>query len=252
MSKLNEKVGVVTGASKGIGARIAKALAREGARVVVNYASDRNGAERVVREIESNGGEALVAGGSVATAAGIQELIGATKERFGTIDVLVNNAGVFGMAPIEALDEAEFDRQYNTNVKGLLFVTKAALPLFPQEGGSIINVSSVVSTRGFPGNSIYSGTKGAVDAITRVLAAELGPRGIRVNAINPGLIETEGTTSAGFTSGGNSDFEKMVVAMTPLGRVGRTDDVADAAVFLASDDARWVSGETIRVAGGAS
>jgi 3-oxoacyl-[acyl-carrier protein] reductase len=250
MSRLAGKVAVVTGASKGIGAGIAKALGRAGAKVVVNYATDKAGAERVAQEINSQGGEAVVVGGSVAKLPQIDRLFAETKEKFGKVDILVNNAGVFGFTPIEQLDEAEFDRQFNTNVKGLLFVTKAALPLFGQEG-SIINISSVVSTKGFAANSIYSGTKGAVDAITRVLAAELGPRKIRVNAINPGLVATEGTNSAGFTGGG-TDFEKMVISMTPLGRVGTTDDVADVTVFLASDDARWVNGQTLQVAGGAS
>jgi 3-oxoacyl-[acyl-carrier protein] reductase len=251
-SRLAGKVAVVTGASKGIGAGIAKALGREGAKVVVNYASDRQGAERVAEQIQEAGGEALVLGGSVAKVADIEKLFAEVKRKFGRIDVLVNNAGVFAFTPLDQIEEAEFDRQFDTNVKGLLFATKAALPLFGEEGGSIINISSVVSTRGFAANSIYSATKGAVDAITRVLAAELGPRKIRVNSLNPGLVETEGTNSAGYTKSGESDFEKMVIAMTPLGRVGRTDDIADVAVFLASDDARWVSGEALKVAGGAS
>ncbi len=252
MGRLTGKVAVVTGASKGIGAGIAKALGREGAKVVVNYASDQAGAERVAAEIKQAGGEALVVGGSVAKGAEIDALFAEVKRAFGKVDVLVNNAGVFGMVPLEALEEAEFDRQFNTNVKGLLFTTKAALPLFGEEGGSVINVSSLVSKKGFPGNSIYSATKGAVDAITRVLAVELGPKQIRVNSINPGLVTTEGSTAAGFTSGGESQFEKMVLAMTPLGRLGEPADVADVAVFLASSDSRWVTGSTIDTAGGAS
>lgn len=248
MAKLASKVAVVTGASKGIGAGIAKALGREGARVVVNYASDKAGAERVAAEIKAEGGEAIVVGGSVATSEGIKGIVSETKKQFGKIDVLVNNAGVFGLTPIDELDEAEYDRQYNTNVKGLLFTTKAALPLMA-EGSSVINISSVVSTRAFAANSIYSGTKGAVDAITRSLSAELGPRKIRVNSINPGMIVTEGATAAGFT-GDDAQFQKMVLATTPLGRIGAPDDVADVAVFLASDDARWLTGETIQVAGG--
>lgn len=249
MGKLTGKVAVVTGASKGIGAGIAKALGREGASVVVNYASDRAGAERVAADIVQTGGKAVVVGGSVAKAADISALFAEVKQQFGRLDILVNNAGVFGPTPLESLEEEEFDRQYGTNVKGLLFTTKAALPLFGEEGGSVINVSSVVSTAGFPGTSVYSGTKGAVDAITRVLSAELGPKKIRVNAVNPGLIVTEGTNTAGYTGEG-SEFEKQVLATTPLGRLGRPDDVADAVVFLASDDARWVAGETLRTAGG--
>ncbi len=249
MGKLTGKIAVVTGASKGIGAGIAKALGREGAKVVVNYASDKAGAERVAKAIEQDGGEAVVVGGSVAKAADIKAMFGEVKQRYGRLDILVNNAGVFGSTPLESLDEAEFDRQYGTNVKGLLFTTKAALPLFGEEGGSVINVSSVVSTGNFPGTSVYSGTKGAVDAITRVLSAELGPKKIRVNAVNPGLIVTEGTATAGYT-GEDAEFQKQVLATTPLGRLGQPDDVADAVVFLASDDARWVAGETLRTAGG--
>ena len=249
MGKLTGKVAVVTGASKGIGAGIAKAFGREGASVVVNYASDKAGAERVAKEIESAGGKAVVVGASVARIADIDTLFAEVKEHFGRVDVLVNNAGVYGPTPLEALTEAEFDRQFNTNVKGLLFVCKAALPLFGESGGSIINISSVGAKGTFPGISVYAGTKGAVDTITGVLSKDLGARKIRVNAINPGLIVTEGTDAAGFT-GGNSEFEKMVLATTPLGRVGQTDDVADVAVFLASDDARWVNGSTLDVAGG--
>lgn len=250
MGKLTGKVAVVTGASKGIGAGIAKAFGREGASVVVNYASDRAGAERVAREIEASGGKALVVGASVANVSEIDALFREVKKQFGQVDVLVNNAGVFGSTPLESLTEAEYDRQFNTNVKGLLFVTKAALPLFSEAGGSIINISSVVSTRAFPGMSVYSATKGAIDTITGVLSAEFGAKKIRVNAINPGMIVTEGTDAAGFTNAG-SDFEKQVLAHTPLGRLGQPGDVADVAVFLASDDARWVNGSTLEVAGGA-
>ena len=247
MGKLDGKMAVVTGASKGIGAGIAKAFGREGATVVVNYASDKAGAERVAEEIAEAGGTAVVVGGSVAVAADREALFGAVKEQFGRVDILVNNAGVFAMQPLETISEAEFDRQYGTNVKGLLFTSKAALPLFGAEGGSIINISSVVATRGFPGSSVYSSTKGAVDTITRVLAAELGPKKIRVNSLSPGMIVTEGTKSLGFIG---SDFEKQMVAGTPLGRVGQPDDTADVAVFLASEDARWVTGSIIEVAGG--
>ena len=248
MGKLTGKVAVVTGASKGIGAGIAKALGAAGADVVVNYATDKAGAERTAKAISDAGGKAVVIGGSVAKLAEIDALFAEVKKQFGKIDVLVNNAGVFGATPLEALTEAEYDRQFNTNVKGLLFVTKAALPLFG-ESGSIINLSSVVAKGTFPGLSVYAATKGAVDTITGVLSKELGAKKIRVNAVNPGLIVTEGTDAAGYT-GENSEFEKMVLATTPLGRLGQTDDVADVAVFLASDDSRWVSGATLEVAGG--
>ena len=186
-------------------------------------------------------------GGSVAETAGRDGLFAEVKKQFGRVDVLVNNAGVFGPTPLESLDEAEFDRQFNTNVKGLLFTTKAALPLFGPEGGSVINVSSVVATRNFPQMSIYSATKGAVDTITRVLSAELGPKKIRVNSLSPGMVVTEGTISLGFIG---SDFEKQGVANTPLGRIGQPDDIADVASFLASDDARWVTGAILEAAGG--
>ncbi len=247
MAKLTGKVAVVTGASKGIGAGIAKALAREGASVVVNYASDKAGAERTVAAIEEAGGKAVVVGGSVAVSAEREALFAEVKKQFGKLDILVNNAGVYGFSPIDALEESEFDRQFNTNVKGLLFTTKAALPLFGPEGGSIINVSSVVATRNVPQSSIYSATKGAVDTITRVLSAELGPKKIRVNSLSPGLIATEGNVGM---RGPESEFEKQVVAGTPLGRIGQTDDTADVALFLASEDARWVSGAILEVAGG--
>ncbi len=247
MGKLTGKIAVVTGASKGIGAGIAKALGREGATVVVNYASDKAGAEKTAKAITDAGGKAVVVGGSVAETAGRDGLFSEVKKQFGKVDILVNNAGVYGMFPLEANEEAEFDRQYNTNVKGLLFTTKAALPLFGPEGGSVINISSVVATRAFPGSSIYASTKGAVDTITRVLAAELGPKKIRVNSLSPGLIVTEGVQTA---FGKESEFEKQVAATTPLGRVGQPDDIADIAVFLASEDARWVNGTILEGAGG--
>ena len=247
MGKLDGKIAVVTGASKGIGAGIAKALGREGASVVVNYASDKAGAERVAAEITDAGGKASVIGGSVAVSADREALFAGVKQQFGKLDILVNNAGVYGMFPLEANEEAEFDRQYNTNVKGLLFTTKAALPLFGPDGGSIINISSVVATRSFPASSIYASTKGAVDTITHVLAAELGPKQIRVNSLSPGLIVTEGVHTA---FGKESEFEKQVAATTPLGRVGQTDDIDGVAIFLASDDSRWVTGAILEVAGG--
>lgn len=247
MAKLAGKIAVVTGASKGIGAGIAKALGREGATVIVNYATDKNGAERTAKAISDAGGKAVVIGGSVAVAAEREALFTKVQQQFSNIDILVNNAGVYGWQPLEGLEEAEFDRQYNTNVKGLLFTTKAAVPLFGPEGGSIINISSVVATRSYANSSVYSSTKGAVDTITRVLSAELGPKKIRVNSLSPGLIITEGTNTF---MGEDRSFEKQVIAQTPLGRVGKPDDTADVAVFLASEDSRWVNGAIIEVAGG--
>ena len=251
MGKLDGKVAVVTGASKGIGAGVAKALGREGATVVVNYASDKAGAQATADAITSSGGKAVVVGGSVAVKGDRENLFAEVKKQFGRLDILVNNAGVYGMSPLEAIDEAEFDRQFGINVKGLLFTTQAALPLFGSEGGSVINISSVVATRNFAQSSIYSATKGAVDTITRVLSAELGPKKVRVNSLSPGLVVTEGTaTHMGVKGSGETEFEKMVLATTPLGRVGQPDDIADVAVFLASDDSRWVTGSTLEVAGG--
>ncbi len=247
MAKLTGKIAVVTGASKGIGAGIAKALGREGATVVVNYATDKAGAERTAKAIGDAGGKAVVIGGSVAIAAERDALFAEVKQQFGKLDILVNNAGVYGWQPLEDLEEAEFDRQYNTNVKGLLFTTKAAVPLFGPEGGSIINISSVVATRSFANSSVYSSTKGAVDTITRVLSAELGSKNIRVNSLSPGMIITEGSKAF---MGEDNSFEKQVVAQTPLGRVGQPDDTADVALFLASEDSRWVNGSVLEVAGG--
>jgi 3-oxoacyl-[acyl-carrier protein] reductase len=248
MSRLKGKVAVVTGASKGIGAAIAKQLAADGARVVVNYASSRQGAEKVVAEIAKSGGEAIAIGGSVANEADIDRLFAETTKAFGKVDVLVNNAGVYAFGPFEQFTADEYKRQYDTNVLGLLLATKAALPHFPVEGGSVVNISSVASTSAPAGGSIYSSTKGAVDTITKSLAKELGPRKIRVNAINPGFVVTEGTHSVGFANG---DFEKQMVAETPLGRAGQPEDIALPVAFLASDEARWITGETIFVSGGA-
>jgi 3-oxoacyl-[acyl-carrier protein] reductase len=249
MGKLTGKVAVVTGASKGIGAAIAKQLAADGADVVVNYATSREGADKVVNEIKKAGGKAIAVGGSVAKEADIATLFAETKKAYGRVDILVNNAGVYGFFPLEQVTPEEYKRQFDTNVLGLLLTTKAALPLFPAEGGSVINISSIVSTLAPPASTIYSSTKGAVDTITRSLAKELGPRKIRVNAINPGLVVTEGTQSAGII---DSDFEKGAIASTPLGRVGRPEDIAPPVAFLASDDARWITGETIYVSGGAA
>jgi 3-oxoacyl-[acyl-carrier protein] reductase len=249
MSKLTGKVAVVTGASKGIGAAIAKRLAADGASVVVNYATSRDGADKVVAEITQAGGKAIAVGASVAKEAEVTTLFDETRKTFGKVDILVNNAGVYGFAPLELVTEEEYRRQYDTNVLGTLLTTKAALPLFPAEGGSVINISSIVSSLAPAASSVYASTKGAVDTITKSLAKELGPRKIRVNAINPGLVITEGTLSAGIAG---SDFEKGAVAMTPLGRVGQPEDIAPPVAFLASDDARWITGETIFVSGGAA
>jgi 3-oxoacyl-[acyl-carrier protein] reductase len=246
MSKLTGKVAVVTGASKGIGAAIAKALAAEGASVVVNYASSKKGAEAVVAEIAKKGGKAITAGGDVSKAADAQGIIDAAVRNYGRLDILVNNSGVYEFAPIQDFTEEHYHRQFDTNVLGLLLTTRAALKHM-SEGGSIINVSSAVTRITPPTSAVYSGTKGAVDAITGVLAKELGPKRIRVNAINPGIVETEGTVSAGFIG---SDFEKALIEQTPLGRTGRPDDIADIAVFLASNDSRWLTGEQIVASGG--
>jgi 3-oxoacyl-[acyl-carrier protein] reductase len=247
VAKLTGKIAVVTGASKGIGAGIAKELAAQGATVVVNYASSKQGAEDVVAEIVKAGGNAVAIGGSVAVSADIDALFAQVKQQFGKVDILVNNAGVYSFAPLEAITEEEIDRIYNTNVKGLLLTTKAAGALFPAEGGSIINIGSVVSEIAPPASSIYSSTKGAVDVITRVLAKELGPKNIRVNAVNPGLTVTEGTHTAGIAG---SDFEADAVKNTPLGRTGKPKDIATVVAFLASDDAGWVTGALLQAGGG--
>ena len=249
MSKLKGKVAVVTGASKGIGAAIAKQLAADGASVVVNYSSSREGAEKVVSEITKAGGKAIAVGGSVTKEAEIEALFAETKKTYGKVDILVNNAGIYAFAPLEQITPEIYKSQFDINVLGLLLTTKAAVPLFPAEGGSIINISSIVSTMAPPAGSVYSATKGAVDTITKSLAKELGSRKIRVNAINPGLVVTEGTHTAGII---NSDFEKEAVAQTPLGRAGQPEDIAPPVAFLASDDARWITGETIYVSGGAA
>jgi 3-oxoacyl-[acyl-carrier protein] reductase len=245
--KLAGKVAVVTGASKGIGADIARHLAAEGAAVVVNYASSKEGADRVVEEITKRGGKALAVKADVAKKADIEQLFAATKKAFGKLDVLVNNAGVYSFEPLEAVTEKEFHRQFNVNVLGLLLATQEAVKHFSADGGSVINISSVASSVTPPNSAIYTGTKGAVDGITRALAKELGSKKIRVNALNPGLIATEGYETLGIPG---SDFEKQGVAQTPLGRVGQTRDVAQVAVFLASSESGWISGETLRTAGG--
>ncbi|QJU56392.1 glucose 1-dehydrogenase [Sphingomonas sp. AP4-R1] len=246
MSKLAGKVAVVTGASKGIGAGIAKALGAAGAAVVVNYASSKDGADAVVQEIVAGGGKAVAVQGDVADAAQSQAIIDAAIENFGRLDVLVNNSGVYGFAPIEEITVDQYRQMFDVNVLGVLLTTQAAARHLG-EGGSIINISSAVTSVMMPSSAVYTGTKGAVDMITGVLAKELGPRRIRVNAINPGVVETEGTHTAGVIG---SEMEDAFISQTPLGRTGRPDDIADVAVFLASDDARWVTGEKIVVSGG--
>jgi 3-oxoacyl-[acyl-carrier protein] reductase len=246
MSNLKGKVAVVTGASKGIGAAIAKGLAAAGAAVVVNYSSSRDDADRVVADIKAKGGTAVAVKGDVAKAADVRWLFDETKKAFDTLDVLVNNAGVYRFVPLEEITEDEFHREFNINVLGTILVTKEAVKHFGPNGGSIINMSSIAS-QGAAEAAVYSGTKGAVDAITRGLAAELGPRKIRVNAIAPGGVETEGTHSAGIVG---SDFAKAMVAGTPLGRFGRPEDIARVAVFLASDDSAWLTGERLTASGG--
>ncbi len=247
MAKLTGKVAVITGASKGIGAGIAKALGAEGASVVVNYASDKAGAEKVVAEIKGKGGKAIAVGASVLKSGEIDTLFAETKKAFGKVDILVNNAGVYSFSPLENVTEEEINRIFGTNVTGLLLTTKAAVGLFPAEGGNVINIGSVVSESTPPASSVYTGTKGAVDAITRVLAKELGPKNIRVNAVNPGLTVTEGVQTAGIHEGG---FAEGAIATTPLGRLGRPDDIADVVAFIASDDARWVTGSLLQAGGG--
>jgi len=246
MSKLTGKVAIVTGASKGIGAGIAKSLAAAGASVVVNYASSKAGANGVVAAILAAGGEAVAVGGDVSKSADAQRIVDAAITTYSRLDILVNNSGVYEFSPIEAVTEEQFHRIFNVNVLGLLLTTQAAVKHLG-EGASIINVGSVVSRVTPADSSVYTGTKGAVDAITGVLARELGPRKIRVNALNPGMVETEGTHSAGFMG---SDFEKGVVAQTPLGRVGQPGDIASIAVFLASEDSAWLTGERILAGGG--
>ncbi len=246
MSKLAGKVAVVTGASKGIGAGIAVALAAEGASVVVNYASSRSGADAVVARITAAGGQAVAVQADVAKLDQAQALVASAVEHFGQLDILVNNSGVYEVAPLEDITAAHFHRQFDINVLGLLQVTQAAARHLGA-GASIINIGSVVSTMTPPGMAVYTATKGAVDAITGVLARELGPRGIRVNSINPGMVDTEGAQAAGFVG---SEFQSQIVAQTPLGRIGTPADIASAAVFLASDDAAWLSGELLKASGG--
>jgi 3-oxoacyl-[acyl-carrier protein] reductase len=247
MGKLQGKVAVVTGASKGIGAGIAKGLAAEGASVVVNYSSSKEGADRVVKEITDKGGKAVAVQGSVAKTADVERIFAEAKKAFGPLDILVNNAGVYEFSPVEEITEEHYHRIFNTNVLGLLLTTKEALKHFNGNGGSIINIGSAVTEVYPPNSAVYTGTKGAVDAITRTLAKELGPKKIRVNSINPGVTETEGVHAAGFIG---SDFLKQFEAQTPLGRIGQPEDIASVAVFLASPDSAWLTGELLVASGG--
>ena len=247
MATLNGKVAIVTGASKGIGASIATALGAAGASVVVNYSSSKDGADRAVKEIIAKGGKAIAVQGDVSKSADVLRLLDETKRAFGKLDILVNNAGVFAFEPIENVTENEFHRQFNINVLGPLLLTQEALKLFGAEGGNVINVSSTVSDNPPAGASIYAATKGALDTITKVLSKELGARNIRVNTIAPGGVETEGTITAGMIG---SEFEQSVVRETPLGRIGQPDDIARVAVFLASDESGWITGQKIPVSGG--
>jgi 3-oxoacyl-[acyl-carrier protein] reductase len=246
-NKLAGKVAVVTGASKGIGAAIAKQLAADGASVVVNYASSKSGADKIVAEITKAGGKAVAVQGDVAKKADIEKLFAETKKTFGQVDILVNNAGIYEFAPLEQITEQHFRKQFDLNVLGLLLTTQEALKYFPPAGGNVINISSIVSTLAPANGSVYSATKGAVDTITQSLAKELGTRHIRVNAVNPGLVETEGTHTAGFASG---DFHDQYVQNAPLGRIGQPQDIASAVAYLASNDSSWVTGQTLIVSGG--
>ena len=247
MGKLANKVALVSGASKGIGAGIAKALAADGASVVVNYSSSKEGADKVVAEIKAKGGKAVAVQGDFSKQEDVAKVFAETKKTFGRLDTLVNNAGVYAFTPLEQVSAEDFHRIFNLNVLGLLLASKEALKYFGPEGGDIINIGSVVSSLAPPHSSIYTATKGAVDAITHVLAKELGPKNIRVNSINPGMVETEGVHAAGFIG---TDFEKNTVAQTPLGRIGQPKDIATVASFLASDDSNWLTGELVKAGGG--
>jgi 3-oxoacyl-[acyl-carrier protein] reductase len=247
MGKLNNKVAVVTGASKGIGAGIARSLAAEGAAVVVNYSSSKQGADKVVAEIKRQGGKAIAIQADVAKGDDVRRLFAETKKEFGRLDVLVNNAGVYQFAPLADITEEQFHRQFNTNVLGALLTTQEASKYFDGEGGSVINVGSAASSLNPPEAAVYTATKGALDSVTRTLAKELGPRKIRVNSINPGVVNTEGTVAQGIIG---SDFQKNYQAQTPLGRYAEPEDIAPVAVFLASSDSSWLTGELVTASGG--
>lgn len=245
--KLANKVAVVTGASKGLGASIALHLAAEGAAVVVNYASSKAGADKVVADITGKGGKAIAVQADVANQADIQRLFAETKETYGRVDILVNNAGIYEFSPLDDITPEHFHKQFNLNVLGLILATQEAAKHFGPEGGNIVNTSSVVATLAPPAGTVYSATKAAVDSITKTLAKELGPRKIRVNSVNPGMVETEGLHSAGIHG---SDFQADMVRQTPLGRIGQPHDIAPAVVFLVSPDSSWVTGENLTIAGG--
>jgi 3-oxoacyl-[acyl-carrier protein] reductase len=247
MNKLLGKVALVTGASKGIGAGIARSLAAEGASVAVNYASSKEGADRVVDEITKRNGRAIAIQGDVARSGDIERVFAETHRAFGQLDVLVNNAGIYRFAPLEEITEEDFHQHFNTNVLGLILATREAVKYFGSRGGSVINIGSAASRIAPANTCVYTATKGAVDAVTGVLAKELGPRKIRVNSINPGFVETEGTHAGGYVG---SDFIQSLIAQTPLGRGGQPDDIGPIAVFLASDDSRWLTGECLLASGG--
>ena len=247
MANLAGKVAIVTGASKGIGASIAKHLGAAGASVVVNYASSKQGAEKVVAEIKEHGGKAIAVQADIAKPADIERLFAEAKKAFGKLDILVNNAGIYDFAPIENITPEHFHKAFDLNVLGLILASQQAAKHFGPEGGSIVNISSVVATSSPAGTTVYSATKAAVDSVTRSLAKELGPKKIRVNSVNPGMVATEGVQSAGLA---DSDFEKQYVANSPLGRIGQPHDIAPAAVFLASSDSSWITGETFYISGG--
>lgn len=245
--KLQGKVAVVTGASKGIGAEIARQLGSEGASVVVNYSSSRSGADAVVQSIVSAGGKAVAVQANLAVEADVFKLFAETTKAFGKLDILVNNAGVYAFLPLEQVTTQEYHRQFDLNVLGVLLASREAAKLFGDKGGNIINISSAIVRQGMPATSIYAATKGAVNSITKSLATELGPKKIRVNSINPGLVETEGVHTIGITAG---DFRTAIESQTPLGRIGQPKDIATAALFLASDDSSWLTGESIYISGG--
>ena len=247
MGKLKNRIAVVTGASKGIGAGIAKGFAAEGANVVVNYASSKEDAERVITEIKEKGGKAIAVQADLSKAADVRRLFAETRKAFGKLDVLVNNAGIYEFATLAEITEEQFHRLFNTNVLGLILATQEAAKLFGPGGGSIINIGSTASQVTLPATAVYTATKGAVDAITHVLAKELGPKNIRVNSINPGMVETEGVHTGGFIG---SEFQKQLEAQTPLGRIAQPHDIAPIAVFLASEDSGWLTGETLLASGG--